>query len=219
MPDAVFVEFFKWIVTTCTVGYFLTGFSICRKVYVKGNSQDTPFLPLICMFCSSTLWFKYGLLKSDQVLALTNCIGFLLGFCYITFYFFHTPQKSLLYRHLLFAAFILFPILIYIKYYASIKDEAIQMLGTVASTFSVINVASPLSAVFVVIRTKSTECMPFPLSLANFIVCAEWTAYGYMLNDTYVITPNALGTVLSAIQLLLFMMYPSSRRVTTIIVE
>lgn len=37
-----------------------------------------------------------------------------------------------------------------------------------------------------VLRTKSTECMAFPLSMANFLVAIEWFTYGYLMRDLYI---------------------------------
>lgn len=44
---------------------------------------------------------------------------------------------------------------------------------------------------------------------ASFIVCLQWWFYGYLISDNFVQIPNALGCLLSLIQLSLFIIYPS----------
>ena len=60
--------------------------------------------------------------------------------------------------------------------------------------------ASPLSVMWEVIRTKSVEFMPLPLSAMTFVNCTVWTAYSFYVQDVYLGVPNALGVVLSTAQ-------------------
>ncbi|KAH9790622.1 Bidirectional sugar transporter SWEET6b [Citrus sinensis] len=61
-----------------------------------------------------------------------------------------------------------------------------------------------------VIKTKSVEYMPFFLSLANFANGAVWTAYGLIKFDKFIVVSNGLGTVLGAIQLIIYGCYYKS---------
>ena len=35
-------------------------------------------------------------------------------------------------------------------------------------------------------RTKSTECLAFPMCFANFVVALEWLMYGYIIEDLFI---------------------------------
>ncbi|XP_035216516.1 sugar transporter SWEET1-like isoform X2 [Stegodyphus dumicola] len=59
-----------------------------------------------------------------------------------------------------------------------------------------------------VLKTKSTESLPFPIILASFIVTTLWFFYGFLKHDTFLQIPNAIGTMLSGFQLSLFAILP-----------
>ncbi|XP_074978837.1 sugar transporter SWEET1 isoform X2 [Caretta caretta] len=59
-----------------------------------------------------------------------------------------------------------------------------------------------------VIRTRSTRCLSFPLTVATFLASASWTLYGLQLNDLYIMVPNVPGIVTSILRLWLFWQFP-----------
>ena len=61
-----------------------------------------------------------------------------------------------------------------------------------------------------VVRTKSTECLPFPFIFCSFIVGSLWFTYGFLVSDYFIMTPNAIGSSVSAFQLFLFLIYPTT---------
>lgn len=110
--------------------------------------------------------------------------------------------------------------------------------GIVCCTVTVLFFAAPLSKILHVVRTRNSECLPFPMIVANLIVCLQWVVYGIAiqdrfiqvcvyfwlclngvnlnsrcLTDYYLISlfqvPNVLGCILVSIQLSLFYFYPS----------
>lgn len=62
-----------------------------------------------------------------------------------------------------------------------------------------------------VVSTKSTECLPFPFIFCSFVVGSLWFTYGFLIQDYFIMTPNAIGSSVSAFQLILFLIYPSKR--------
>ncbi|CAI5488801.1 unnamed protein product, partial [Closterium sp. Naga37s-1] len=76
--------------------------------------------------------------------------------------------------------------------------------GNLATLFTVIMFGAPLSSLSVVLRTRSVEYMPLPLSLMSFVCSTSWMAYGIYVQDTYVIVPNSLGSILGIIQLCIY---------------
>ena len=92
--------------------------------------------------------------------------------------------------------------------------HARYVLGIVGCGMAVGFFASPLASLAQVIRSRSTEVLPFPLILANFVVTSQWWLYGIILDDNFVLVPNVLGWCLATFQLLLFAYFPSKRKST-----
>lgn len=64
-----------------------------------------------------------------------------------------------------------------------------------------------------VIRTQSTESLPFPLIFMGFLVSFAWLVYGIILNSVFVILQNLIAVLLSGFQLSFFLIYPSKSQV------
>ena len=75
---------------------------------------------------------------------------------------------------------------------------------------SVLYCAAPLASVVTVVRSRSTESLPFYLILATIAMTGSWTLYGFIIEDMFVILPNLLGCLIASGQLLLFVIYKSS---------
>jgi solute carrier family 50 protein (sugar transporter) len=90
--------------------------------------------------------------------------------------------------------------------------HARTVLGIVGASLAVCFFAAPLASLSHVMKTKSTEVLPFPLILSSFVVSGQWWLYGIILDDNFVKIPNFLGWLLATFQLLLFVYYPSKRR-------
>jgi len=87
-------------------------------------------------------------------------------------------------------------------------NDAIDRVGLLCSLTTMLFFAAPFSNLIHVIRTKNTESMPLPLIVMTFLVSAQWLVYGRMLRDKFIMYPNAVGCMLSIIQLALFVIYP-----------
>lgn len=72
---------------------------------------------------------------------------------------------------------------------------------------SVAMYASPLSVMRMVIRTKSTEFMPFFLSLFVLIYAISWFIIGLLHQDPFLAVGSGLGTGLGIIQLIMYARY------------
>ncbi|CAH1790128.1 unnamed protein product [Owenia fusiformis] len=204
-------EFVSYLATVCTIGVFSTGIPTVLKITRKGNTNDVSFFPLLAIFCSCTVWCKYGLLKEDFTIISVNLIGIVAQAIYIFIYYIYTHNRSALHRQLLIGAGLVFPILFYIKFHVEDKDTALLHLGIFCCTLNVISYGSPLVAVAEVLKTRSTETMSFPLVASNFVVSIEWLFYGYLISDPFIKTPNVLGVILGTFQLGLFFKFPRKK--------
>jgi len=60
-----------------------------------------------------------------------------------------------------------------------------------------------------VVRTRSTEVLPFGMIVANFVAGGLWGLYGLILDDNFLKVPNFLGVCFSAFLLLLYVHFPA----------
>ena len=87
--------------------------------------------------------------------------------------------------------------------------HARHVLGLVGASLAVSFFGAPLASLAHVLRTKSTEVLPFPIILSSFFVSGQWWLYGTIIDDNFVKVPNFLGWCLATFQLLLFVWFPS----------
>ncbi|XP_014782929.1 sugar transporter SWEET1 isoform X2 [Octopus bimaculoides] len=176
-------DIISWVTTVCTIGVSLIGFAC--------------------------LWLKYGLLRRVFTVVFVNSVAALLQGMYMCIYYTYSLQRGHLNRLLFFGiVFLLLP-LSYIRFYLPDESSAIDFLGRLCCIISIFSYGSPLASVFHVVRTKSTECMSFPLATANFVVALEWFFYGALLKDFYMQMPNMCGVLLCLFQFALFFKYPA----------
>ncbi|KAG9470724.1 hypothetical protein GDO78_016937 [Eleutherodactylus coqui] len=57
-------------------------------------------------------------------------------------------------------------------------------------------------------RTKSTKCLSFPLTVTTLLTSTSWVLYGLQRRDAYIMVPNMPGIVTSLVRLWLFWRYP-----------
>ena len=127
-------------------------------------------------------------------------------------------------------------VVLYLSSFPELEQAlAKERLGLICTLVSICSCASPLVALvsvffngtfsrrFIwpvwtvhlqshVLRTKSTETLPFPLILAIFVVCFQWWIYGILINDFYMQVTNLIGTLIGLFQLSLFLVYPSTTK-------
>ncbi|VVC37223.1 Hypothetical protein CINCED_3A003608 [Cinara cedri] len=84
---------------------------------------------------------------------------------------------------------------------------AIDRVGFICCVTTMLFFAAPLSNLIHVMKTKNTESLPMPMIAMTFLVSAQWLVYGKILRDKFIMYPNAVGCILSAIQLSLFIVY------------
>ena len=80
----------------------------------------------------------------------------------------------------------------------------VEAIGWAAVLVNTLMLFSPLAAAKQVIKTRSTQGMPFLPLLFTFISSVVWFLYGLYLCNPQIMVPNGLGIFFGAVQLLLF---------------
>ncbi|XP_035216515.1 sugar transporter SWEET1-like isoform X1 [Stegodyphus dumicola] len=192
----------------CTIASNFAGLPVCFEYTKKKTTSNASVLPFLAGATCCSLWFEYGVVSDDFTLILVNIISAFLQFCYLICFYTYTPYKSHTKKLIIAASIFLFCTYVYCFHLTENHSTAVQILGLCGCISSILTCAAPLASVGQVLKTKSTESLPFPIILASFIVTTLWFFYGFLKHDTFLQIPNAIGTMLSGFQLSLFAILP-----------
>ncbi|XP_033761417.1 sugar transporter SWEET1-like [Pecten maximus] len=210
-----FTEVVGWMAFTTSVIVQLVGIEVCMRIIKKGSTGDISPIPFLTYFIVACLWAKYGIIQNITQVLVVNSFASLLQFLYLVIYYTFTVRKSQFVKLFFLSSLILFMPLIYVKYYQEDEALATAHFGSFCVLMSIVAYGAPLASLKDVVRTRSTECMSFPVVFANFVVAIEWFVYGITIKDINVQCSNFLGAVLCFVQLGLFLKYPSKQKQTT----
>ncbi|KAF4657799.1 sugar transporter [Perkinsus chesapeaki] len=80
-------------------------------------------------------------------------------------------------------------------------------LGNCCVVVSICMYAAPLAVVPTIMKTKDSSCMPPLYSLTGMISALVWFGYGLAASDAHLMIPNGSGSVLCAVQLVIWALY------------
>ncbi|CAH2327534.1 sugar transporter SWEET1 [Pelobates cultripes] len=168
-------------------------------------------MKIVFVLFSNLGWLYYGYLKGDGTLMTVNTIGASLQTLYMVAYIVYADQKRNLVYQVLLSLGVLF--LAYGYFYILISDIGVRLnqLGMFCSIFTITMYLSPMADLAHIIRTKSTKCLSFPLTVATFLASSSWVLYGWVLGDLYIMIPNFPGIVTSILRFWLFWIYPPDK--------
>uniref|UniRef100_UPI00398E7FAC sugar transporter SWEET1-like n=1 Tax=Pristiophorus japonicus TaxID=55135 RepID=UPI00398E7FAC len=180
---------------------------------VSGKSTDNiQFLPFLTTAINNLGWLYYGQLKGDWTLITVNSIGVTLQICYILAFLYFTTEKFSSVAKVAFTAGALGTLCLYFGMVVPDPERRLNQLGLLCSGFTISMYLSPLADLAKIIRTRSTKCLSFSLTVATILTSASWTLYGLQLSDYYIVVPNVPGIVTSLIRFWLFWSFaPSSQ--------
>ncbi|KAM3910105.1 sugar transporter SWEET1 isoform 2-T2 [Leptodactylus fuscus] len=173
----------------------------------RRSVDNIQFLPFLTTDLNNLGWLYYGYLKGDGTLIIVNSIGASLQTLYIAAFILYTTEKrSPVYLVLLSLGVL---VLGYIYFYLWIPDVGVRLnqLGLFCSAFTISMYLSPLADLAQIIRTKSTKCLSFPLTVTTLLTSTSWVLYGLQRTDLYITVPNFPGIVTSLVRLWLFWRY------------
>ncbi|XP_051629265.1 sugar transporter SWEET1 isoform X2 [Manacus candei] len=189
-----------------TLAMFATGLSDLRQMLATKSVENIQFLPFLTTDANNVGWLGYGCLKGDGTLITVNAIGAALQTLYILVYLYYSPAK----RPVLLQILLLLAVVVTgCGYFALLVDTGTRLgrLGLFCSVFTITMYLSPLADLAKVVRSKSTRCLSFPLTVTTFVASSSWTLYGLQMHDPYITVPNVPGVVTSLVRFWLFRWY------------
>ncbi|NWY07426.1 SWET1 protein, partial [Nothoprocta ornata] len=202
-----------------------------RQMLATQSVENIQFLPFLATDANNLGWLGYGCLKRDPTLVAVNAVGAALNTLCVLVYLRYSPHKR---RVLLRSLALLVPLAAGYGYAALAAGARLARLGLFCSAVTVAMYVSPLADLVRgdghgagaaaaggtaagaavtpvqarVLRSRSTRCLSFPLTVTTFLASASWTLYGAQLRDPYIAVPNVPGIVTSVLRFWLFWRYP-----------
>ncbi|KAJ8759408.1 hypothetical protein K2173_006928 [Erythroxylum novogranatense] len=183
------------------------------RIHRKRSTEGFKSLPYLVALFSSMLWFYYAMLKNDAFLLITiNSFGCVIETIYIGLYIAYASRKNRISTIKVFATMNmgLFSLILLITEFLVENSVRAKVLGWINVAVNVSVFASPLSIVAQVIRTRSVEFMPFPLSFFLTLTAITWFSMAYLQRISL---PNILGFLLGLVQMVLYAVYRNASEV------
>ncbi|XP_074567107.1 LOW QUALITY PROTEIN: bidirectional sugar transporter N3-like [Curcuma longa] len=188
------------------------------RVYKMRSTEEFQSVPYVVALFSAMLWIYYAIEKTDSTLLITiNSFGCFIETIYTSIYLIYAPRSARVstVRIIFLLNVVSFSSIILLTQLAFHSPERVKVIGWICMGFSISVFAAPLSIIRLVVRTKSVEYMPFYLSLFLTISAVAWFAYGFLIQDLYVLLPNIFGLAFGATQMVLYVII-SSRKLPTL---
>ncbi|XP_008802109.1 bidirectional sugar transporter SWEET14-like [Phoenix dactylifera] len=184
------------------------------RVYKRKSTESFQSIPYVVALFSAQLWLYYGLLTKDVLLLTINSATCLIECIYLSIYLTYAPKKAMaftlklifLFNVGLYGSLVLFS-LIFVK-----GRWRFQTVGWICATFAVSVFVAPLSIIKLVIKTRSVEYMPFPLSFFLTLNAVAWFCYGLLLKNIFVALPNVVGFVFGMAQMIIYFIYMNANK-------
>ncbi|KAJ6636495.1 Sugar transporter SWEET1 [Pseudolycoriella hygida] len=193
----------------------LSGAFLCNDIRKKGSATEFSSIPFLGGLILTVLSFKYATILNDLAMLRVNAFGLALNIIYMLVYYFYTPNenKTSVWAQVGLSGAFSAVVIGYAQY--EHPDLIEFRFGIIMTVFLFALVGSPFLSLGDVIRKKSTEGLPFPIIFSGTVVSFMWFLYGLCLNNSIIVYQNVVLLIMSAIQLSLFVIYPSTPKAKT----
>ncbi|KAM6226120.1 sugar transporter SWEET1 [Porphyrio hochstetteri] len=193
----------------CTLLMFGTGLSDLRRMVSTKSVENIPYLPFLTTSVNNLAWLHYGHVTEDWALITVNTIGAALQTLYILVYLCYSHAKRPV---LLWILLFLVVLVLGCSALSGADKKTLRVqLGLFCSSFTIIMYLSPLADLAKIVRSKSTRCLSYPLTVTTLLASSGWTCYGLQRGDPYITVPNVPGILTSIVRFWLFWRYPAGQ--------
>jgi uncharacterized protein with PQ loop repeat len=82
-----------------------------------------------------------------------------------------------------------------------------RVIGKILIVTTIVVYLAPIQIIYRVIKDKNYIMIPIYSAYVYLFACISWVIYGISINDFYLIFPHVIGTILSLIQIIIFINY------------
>ena len=196
---------------------FLSPVPTFLKIIRERSTMSFSIFPYLSGLWNCFLWSLYALpvITEDRLTPLIcNSIGLGLQIAYLALFIAFCPKDQRRHTALLVLACAAPPFILGLSVlgiWSAPPNTYTYALGWLALLVNIAFYASPLRVVGLVIRTKSVEFMPLPMTVCCLLCSSFWTAYGGYVCDPFIAVPNAAGVVLGVAQCIIWTIYCRKR--------
>ncbi|KAF4033793.1 Sugar efflux transporter for intercellular exchange [Phytophthora infestans] len=178
------------------------------------STGDMSVLPCVLLYanCYLLCWYSYAV---DNIipLFLTAALGVIAGAILAVFFYKWTTHKRDVIKAFVISGVVMLLETVYgltalLGWTGQSRSSTGTTLGVLVIISSVGFYASPMATIRHVIRTKTSSSMPFTMGVVNVINSFCWVVYAILVEDVFILVPNASGALLGSIQLMLTFIYP-----------
>ncbi|KAG5612143.1 hypothetical protein H5410_023424 [Solanum commersonii] len=188
-----------------------------KRIISKRSTEQFSSIPYVIALlnCLLSVWYSLPFVSPDNLLVtIVNSIGAGLEATYVLIFLIFAPKKEKAkICGYLFVVFSIVSCVALISLLAFHGNKRKLLCGFAFTISCIMMYGSPLSVMRLVIKSKSVEYMPFFLSLAVFICSISWFIFALLGKDPFILVPNVIGTLLGAVQLILYGIYRDNRGV------
>lgn len=164
------------------------------------------------------LWVSYAFVTPNRLAAgVTNVIGGTLQITWLCVFTYYSagPQKQSMVKRIfmvvtVWLAITLFDVFLVpkmeIQPFSGMSLQT-ELLGFCCVLFNILMYGSPLVVVRNVMKTRSVEFMPLPLSVMTLLCSGCWFSYSIYVHDPWMFIPNVMGVVFGFLQLSIYAYY------------
>ncbi|KAG2769973.1 hypothetical protein JG687_00011768 [Phytophthora cactorum] len=189
------------------------------RVHRRQSIGELAALPLVAMVVNCHFWLVYAYVTDSMFpLFATQVFGQLAAIAYnIIYYRWSVPEKCKGLRKLYAWAFAshcalsLYTVMGLLGATHQSNAEVGTYLGYVGIVIDVWMFGSPLGTLKHVMKTKSAASIPINLSLMLFVSTTLWVVSGMVDSDYFVSGLNAIGSLLSIVQIVFYIIYRPTR--------
>ncbi|XP_019230659.1 PREDICTED: bidirectional sugar transporter SWEET1a-like isoform X2 [Nicotiana attenuata] len=200
------------------MGAFGAKLSLANKLWItfkriirKKSTEQFSCMPYLISLlqCLLSAWYSLPFVSPNNLLVtVISAIGIGLEATYVLIFLIFTPKKGKAkICGYLFVVLSIFSSLALVSMLAFHGNKRKLFCGFAFAAACIMMYGSPLSVMRLVIKSKSVEYMPFFLSLSVFINSTSWLIFALLGKDPFIFVPNAAGTILGAVQLILYAVY------------
>lgn len=193
-------ESFGWTamgITLCS--FFIPVFPFLNVIKGKLNYEDAPIIMVTSCYVNYFCWYVYGDMIFSTQLKYGYLIGSIIFGILIIIYLVFEIKKDIVDSIMNTLILIIGTWALYRALTIIIDDD--RVVGKICMGTTFIIFVSPIRVIIKVIKEKNYEYIPIYNCYLSFIYSALWLVYGIFITDFYVVFPNAIGIILSLVQI------------------
>ncbi|EGZ22862.1 hypothetical protein PHYSODRAFT_554501 [Phytophthora sojae] len=218
---SAFITTIKVLTTIAQVAQRLSPVPDLYRVHKNRDTGVMAFTPLIAMLLCNHVWLIYAYTVKNIFPLFSVCIfGDIVLAVYIAVYAKYCPDRKYVIKCLVmgtvpFVLVTLYTVLVACGAIPQSRHQLGVILGYLADVTTFALFMSPFEKLKLVIRTKSSAAIPVLLCSIMFVNSSLWLVNGIVDDDLFIVVPNVVGVLLTAIQLTLYFVYRPGRAVSS----